>query len=70
MNDERYVLAELKRELLKRHEKSRYDTLYAVDVLAMIAGIEASAVLGYEEEPQGTVCKDDDLPWSVSSKEA
>ena len=48
MNTDTYVLAELKRELADRQndDKEKFVLLYPADVLALIAGIEADAVLG------------------------
>ena len=48
MNDAVYVLAELKRDLADRQQddEGRFKLLYPADVLALIAGIEADAVLG------------------------
>lgn len=66
MNDERYVLAELKREMARRCEQNSVDKLlYASDVLVLIAKLEASAVLGYEEEPTQAAADDGDLPWQL-----
>ena len=48
MNEAVYVLATLKRQLaeMQSEEDGRYTYLYLGEVLAMIAAIEADAVLG------------------------
>lgn len=48
MNEAVYVLATLKRQLaeMQSEEDGRYKYLYLSEVLAMIAAIEADAVLG------------------------
>lgn len=54
MNEERYVLAMLKRELVNLESSDR--VLMSTEVLQMIAKIEADAVLGEET--------DDGLPFN------
>lgn len=48
MNEAVYVLATLKRQLaeMQSEEEGRYKLLYVSEILAMIAEIEADAVLG------------------------
>lgn len=46
MNEEKYILAMLKRKLLTEKSKRSSDLFYAQEVLAMIAEIEADAILG------------------------
>ena len=48
MNEAAYVLATLKRELaeLQNEDQGRFKLMYPADVLALIAEIEADAVLG------------------------
>lgn len=47
MNDERYILAELKR-WLAGHSK---DFVYAYEILIALAKVEADTVLGEPDEP-------------------
>ena len=65
MNDERCILAELKRALAKRARKADgYSTekrLYT-EVLLLIAEIEADAVLGEPTESE--------LPWADGEEDA
>ena len=46
MNEERYILAMLKRKLLTEQSKRGSELWYANEILAMIAEIEADAILG------------------------
>ena len=56
LNEEKIVLAHLKRELYERKVKAGSDRLlYPEDVLTIIANIESNIVLGWP---------DDDLPFS------
>lgn len=50
MNEERYILAELKRRLINGKSKRDSDVYFYYEVLTMIAEIEAEAVLGAPEE--------------------
>lgn len=56
MNDEKWILATLKREIAKRYQKNRFDAMSPAAILALIAAIEAEAVLGEPEEQE--------LPWA------
>lgn len=46
MNEERYILAMLKRKLLTEQSKRGSELWYANEILAMIAEIEVEAILG------------------------
>ena len=48
MNEERYILAELKRRLAKGKSERDSNLYYNYEVLTIIAEIEADAVLGEE----------------------
>lgn len=50
MNEERYILAELKRRLAKGKSKRESDLYYNYEILTIIAEIEADAVLGEEND--------------------
>lgn len=51
MNDERWILAQLKRRLLSVKKSARGgDLFYNYEILTMIAEIEAEAVLGEDVE--------------------
>lgn len=52
MNEERYILAMLKRKLLTEQSKRGSELWYANEILAMIAEIEADAVLGAPTEEE------------------
>ena len=56
MNEERYILAMLKRKLLTEKSKRGSELWYANEILAMIAEIEVEAILGEE--------KDEGLPFN------
>lgn len=51
MNDERWILANLKRAIAERHKKDRFEGMDPGEILALIAEIEAEAVLGVLELP-------------------
>lgn len=61
MNEERYILAELKRRLSKGKSKRDSDLYYNYEILTIIAEIEADAVLGEET--------DDGLPFEDKAVE-
>ena len=50
MNEERYILAELKRWAVGLIREKEFTSVYAKDVLAKIAELEADAVLGEEAD--------------------
>ena len=50
---EEYVLAEVKKELVKRFKKDSYESFRAAEILALIAEKEVEAVIGIDEEPEG-----------------
>ena len=50
MNEERYILAELKRRLAKGKSDRDSNLYYNYEVLTIIAEIEADAVLGEETD--------------------
>lgn len=50
MNDERYILAQLKRRLLNGNTKTGSKMFYGYEVLMIVAELEAEAVLGEEPE--------------------
>lgn len=50
MNEERYILAELKRRLAKGKSERDSNLYYNYEVLTIIAEIEADAVLGEETD--------------------
>ena len=52
MNEERYILAMLKRKLLTEQSKRGSELWYANEILAMIAEIEADAILGAPTEEE------------------
>ena len=52
MNEERYILAMLKRKLLTEQSKRGSELWYANEILAMIAEIEAEAILGAPTEEE------------------
>lgn len=53
MNDERWILAQLKRRLLSVKNSDRgSDLFYNYEILKMIAEIEAEAVLGAPTEKE------------------
>lgn len=52
MNEERYILAMLKRKLLTEQSKRGSELWYANEILAMIAGIEVEAILGAPTEEE------------------
>lgn len=52
MNEERWILATLKRRLLKEKSNRNSDLFYAKEILAMIAEIEVEAVLGAPTEEE------------------
>lgn len=56
MNDERWILATLKRAIAEQYRKDRFNAKSPAEILAMIAAIEAEAVLGEPEEQE--------LPWA------
>ena len=60
MNEERYILAMLKRKLLTEQSKRGSELWYANEILAMIAEIEADAVLG-EETDDGLPFEDQEV---------
>lgn len=49
---EEYVLAEVKKELVKRFKKDSYESFRAAEILALIAEKEVDAVIGIDEEPE------------------
>ena len=49
---EEYVLAEVKKELVKRFKKDSYESFRAAEILALIAEKEVEAVIGIDEEPE------------------
>lgn len=51
MNDERWILANLKRAIAERHKKDKFYVMSTSEILALIAAIEAEAVLGTLELP-------------------
>lgn len=62
MNEERYILAELKRWLVQNERGAvRTELMYPREVLCKIAEIEADAVLGELTEKS--------LPWAESEEE-
>lgn len=61
MSDERYILAQLKRRLLTEKSKRDSDLFYSYEVLAIIAELEADAVLGEDVEQN--------LPWAEQEVE-
>ena len=50
MNEERYILAELKRRLAKGKSDRDSNLYYNYEILTIIAEIEADAVLGKETD--------------------
>ena len=52
MNEERYILAMLKRKLLTEQSKRGSELWYANEILAMIAENETDAVLGAPTEEE------------------
>lgn len=52
MNEERYILAMLKRRLLTEQSKRGSELWYANEILAMIAEIEVDAILGAPTEEE------------------
>lgn len=65
MNDERCILAELKREIVNRTRKAESfsgEKRIYTEVLLLIAEIEADAVLGEETESE--------LPWAAGEEDA
>lgn len=50
INEEKIVLAHLKREMIKRHEGKDERLMYVEDVLALIAQYEAGIVLCFEDD--------------------
>ena len=50
MNEERYILAELKRRLAKGKSERDSNLYYNYEVLTIIAEIEADAVLGEDTD--------------------
>ena len=52
MNEERYILAMLKRKLLTEQSKRGSELWYANEILAMIAEIEVEAILGAPTEEE------------------
>ena len=59
MNEERYILAELKRRLAKGKSDRDSNLYYNYEVLTIIAEIEADAVLG-EETDEGLPFTDEE----------
>ena len=59
MNEERYILAELKRRLAKGKSERDSNLYYNYEVLTIIAEIEADAVLG-EETDEGLPFQDEE----------
>lgn len=61
MNDEKYVIAEFKKEMVKR----KADYMSGRDVLTILALIEAQTVLGWPDEPEAATCEvNSDLPFT------
>ena len=60
MNEERYILAELKRRLAKGKSGRDSNLYYNYEVLTIIAEIEADAVLG-EETEEGLPFNDEEV---------
>lgn len=60
MNEERYILAELKRRLAKGKSNRDSNLYYNYEVLTIIAEIEADAVLG-EETDEGLPFEDQEV---------
>ena len=65
MNEERYILARLIRELIKieeetKREKSYRDSFHSEDIALIIARIRADAVLG-EETDEGLPFVDEEV---------
>ena len=50
MNEERYILAQLKRKLIREKSKRDSNLYYAYEILEMIAELEVDAILGEESE--------------------
>ena len=61
MNDEKWILANIKREVAEWYKADRYVGRDAGTILALIARIEAEAVLGEPEEQE--------LPWAHLDEE-
>ena len=50
MNEERYILAQLKRKLIREKSKRDSNLYYAYEILEMIAELEVDSILGEEPE--------------------
>ena len=61
MNDEKYIIAEFKKEMVR--QKSNF--LSGRDVLTILALVEAQTVLGWPDEPEAAACESNsDLPFT------
>lgn len=52
LNQEAYILAELKKKMVEHYKEQKYDRYGAEDILVMIAELEADAALGTADQEE------------------